>query len=116
MFKRELRSFGFAFKGLSSAFKSEIHLRFHVVLATGVMISSWILAISLVEWALIMLSIGLVIVAELVNTAIEKLVDLCQPDFMPLAGKIKDIAAGAVLVAALVSAIIGGIVFVPKLI
>ncbi|TAE79026.1 MAG: diacylglycerol kinase family protein [Bacteroidetes bacterium] len=116
MLKRELRSFGFAFNGLRSAFKSEIHLRFHVLLAMGVTVCSCILAISLVEWALILLSIGLVIVAELVNTAIEKLVDLCQPDFMPLAGKIKDIAAGAVLVAALVAAIIGGIVFVPKLV
>lgn len=63
------------------------------------------------EWIVIILCIGVVIAAELFNTAIEKLVDLVSPERHPIAGQVKDIAAGAVLVCAVAAAIIGIIIF-----
>jgi diacylglycerol kinase len=71
-------------------------------------------AISIAEWMLCLLCFGLVITAEMLNTAIENLVDLASPQKHVLAGKAKDIAAGAVLVAAIVAAIVGLIIFLPK--
>lgn len=114
MIKQELKSFGYALNGLLIACKEEKHLRFHFVIAVLAIVLSWLFNLSHAEWALVILSIGLVIVAEMANTAIERLVDLCQPDFLPLAGKIKDMAAGAVLVASIISLVVGGLVFIPK--
>ena len=81
-----------------------------LVLAAGLMFG-----ISLLEWALIVLAILCVWVAEAINTAIEFLVDLASPEAHPLAGKAKDAAAGAVLVAAIGAALIGGLVFGPHI-
>jgi diacylglycerol kinase len=69
-----------------------------------------------VEWALAVFAIGLVLTAELFNTAVESLVDMISPDYSQKAGFTKDVAAGAVLIAAVVSAIIGCIIFIPKII
>ena len=74
-----------------------------------------VLGITRMEWMIIILCIGVVIAAELFNTAIEKLVDLVSPQQHPVAGQVKDIAAGAVLVCAATAAIIGLIVFIPYL-
>lgn len=78
-----------------------------------VLTAGFAIGISLVEWALIVLAISGVWAAEAINTSIEFLVDLVSPDHHPLAGKAKDVAAGAVLVAAIGSAFIGGLVFGP---
>jgi diacylglycerol kinase (ATP) len=67
------------------------------------------------EWCVVLLCFGLVMAAEAFNTAIERLVNLVSPDFHPLAGDVKDVAAGAVLICAIVAAIIGLIVFIPYL-
>ncbi len=114
MFKRELKSFGYAFNGIKIASKTERHLRFHYLAAIVAIILSCVLNISFVEWALVILCIGFVIVAELFNTAIERLVDLSEPGVTPAAGVIKDVSAGAVLVASLMSLLVGGLVFIPK--
>jgi diacylglycerol kinase (ATP) len=69
------------------------------------------LELDALEWALVLMQIGLVWAAETFNTALEKLVDLVSPEYHPLAGKVKDIAAGAVLIVSLMSVAVGGIIF-----
>ena len=78
-----------------------------------VIVSGIVFKITTTEWLFVVLAIGIVLTAELLNTAIEMIVDFIAPDFHRKAGKIKDIAAGAVLMAALTSAIIGAIIFTP---
>lgn len=112
--KKRIQSFGYAGKGIKSVFKSEVNMKIHVVVGTLVVFSGIIFKISISEWMLCLLCFGLVIGMEMMNTAIENVVDLVSPDKHPLAGKAKDIAAGAVLICAVVSVIIGLLIFVPK--
>lgn len=114
-FKKQLRSFGYAWKGIRCCVGKEQNLSFHLIATVLVVIAGWQLGITRTEWAILLLCIGMVIAAELFNTAIEKLVDLVSPGRHPLAGQVKDIAAGAVLVCAATAAIIGLIIFVPYL-
>jgi len=87
-------------------------MRIHGVIALLVIALGFYYRITSGEWVAILLCIGLVFILEIINTAIETLVDLVQPHHDPLAGKIKDIAAGAVLVGALTAAITGMIIFI----
>lgn len=115
-FKKQFHSFGYAWQGIRCCVGKEQNLSFHLIAAVVVMTAGFALGISRVEWMIIVLCIGVVIAAELFNTAIEKLVDLASPGRHTLAGQVKDIAAGAVLVCAASAAIIGLIIFVPYLI
>ena len=110
-----IRGFGFAFKGLGHAVKTQLNFRVHLVLMVIAIALSWYLQLSSSEWLWIIFSIGLVLLTELVNTAIELLVDLVSPGFNETAGKVKDIAAAAVLVTAFTALAIGIIIFLPKL-
>ena len=110
-----LRSFGHAFRGLKVLLQTQLNARIHAVATVLVVAAGLLLRISPAEWALIVLAIAGVWTAEALNTAIEFLVDLVSPDPHPLAGKAKDVAAGAVLAAAIGSAVIGGFVFGPHL-
>lgn len=110
-----LNSLGFAIHGLRLAIFSERNLRIHLSITFLVLVVSAICKISTLELALIFIAISIVLVAELVNTAIEKTIDLFQVTYHPLAKAAKDIAAGAVLVAAFTSVIIGMLVFGPYL-
>lgn len=114
-FKKQLRSFGFAWQGIKSCIGKEQNLSFHLLASAVVVVAGFLLGITRVEWLIIILCIGVVIAAELFNTAIERLVDLVSPERHPIAGQVKDIAAGAVLVCAAAAAIIGLIIFVPYL-
>lgn len=115
LWRRRAASFGHAFRGIWSALRSEVHLRFHA-LATVVAIGlGFYCQLSRLEWALIALAVAGVWTAELMNTAIEALTDLASPDFHPLAGKAKDVAAGAVLLAAIGALVVGALVFIPHL-
>lgn len=114
--KKQLRSFGYAWQGIRSCVGKEQNLSFHLIASVIVIVAGLILGITQTEWMIIVLCMGVVIAAELFNTAIEKLVDLVSPERHPIAGQIKDIAAGAVLVCAAAAAIIGLIIFVPYLI
>lgn len=96
-------------------FRTERNMRIHLTFTVLVIIFGWILRISITEWLLCLLCFGLVFTAEMVNTAIENVVDLVSPQQNKLAGKAKDIAAGAVLVSAIISACVGLIIFIPKL-
>ena len=108
-----LRSFGHAFRGLKILLQSQQNARIHAVATVVVVAAGAALGISPTEWALIVLAILCVWAAEAMNTAIEFLVDLVSPETHELAGKAKDVAAGAVLVAAIGAAVIGGFVFGP---
>lgn len=112
--KRLIKSFGFAIKGIRLVFASEANIQIHLVISALVIICGFIFNISTTEWLLCLLCMGVVMGLEMMNTAIEQLVDLVSPEKNPLAGKVKDIAAGAVLIAVFFSVIIGLIIFVPK--
>lgn len=109
------KSFYFAFNGIRTAFLSERNLKIHLGCATFIILVAFIFKISLIEWALIVLCIGLVLTAELFNTAFEKLLDFIHPDTNPKIGLIKDISAGAVLVMAIAALLVGMVIFIPKL-
>ncbi len=112
-FKKRYNSFRFAFKGLNSAVRSEPHMRLHVLSTIGVVVAGLLFDVTKTEWCLLIGSIGMVFTAEIFNTAIETLTNLVSPQQNPLAGKTKDLAAGAVLAAAITAAIIGTIIFLP---
>lgn len=115
MFKRFFKSFSYAFQGLKYTFKTQVNFRFHSLALVVVLIASFILEITKTEWLIVLLCISLVLFAELVNTAFEALVDLVSPDIHPLAKIVKDVAAAAVLILAIFSAIIGLLIFIPYL-
>ncbi|MDD7663988.1 MAG: diacylglycerol kinase family protein [Lachnospiraceae bacterium] len=110
------KSFGYAFQGIWECIRDERNIRIHLVMTTLVIIGGIILHISLQEWITVLILFGLVISLELVNTAVESTVDLVTEEKRPLAKKAKDTAAGAVLVSAIAAAIIGLMIFVPKII
>ena len=115
LWRRRVASFGHAFRGVWSALRSEIHLRFHAVATAVVLGLGFYYRLGRLEWALVALAVAGVWTAELLNTAIEALTDLASPDVHPLAGKAKDVAAGAVLLAAAGAAVVGALVFGPHL-
>lgn len=104
-----------AFMGVKFIFKTERNARIHLVATVLVVGTSFFLHISNLEWIAVILAIGLVWVSESLNTAIEKITDLASPEYHELARITKDTAAAAVLMASITSAIIGLIVFLPKL-
>lgn len=113
--KKQIRSFRYAWQGIKCCVGKEQNLSFHLIAAAAVVIAGFYFGITQTEWLMIILCIGMVIAAELFNTAIEKLVDRVSPERNPIAGQVKDIAAGAVLVCAAAAAIIGLIIFIPYL-
>lgn len=115
-FRKRILSFKYAFKGVWQAIKLEANFRIHIVAAVLVLILSYICKLSAMEWLIVILTIGAVMSAELFNSAIEKFVDLIHPEIGEKAGLIKDISAGAVLILAIAAAVIGFIIFIPKLI
>ena len=114
--KKFLRSFVYAAKGIKSVISSETNMKVHTGISVFVIIMGFAFHISTVEWLACILCIGLVFTVEIFNTSIETLVDLVSPQKHHLAGKTKDIAAGAVLVAAIMSVAVGIIIFLPKVI
>lgn len=113
---RLVNSFKYALDGLKYAFKYEQNLIVHIVVTIAVIVFGFLFKISLIEWLILILIIGLVIATELINTSIEATIDLCTKEVNPLAKIAKDTAAGAVLVFAITAVIIGLIIFVPKII
>lgn len=115
MFKKRLKSFRFALDGLKHLFTTQPNAKIHLAVALIVTIAGWFFSLSLTEWALITFAIALVITTEAINTALESLTDLVSPNYHKLAGTAKDVAAAGVLVAAIGAAIIGFLIFLPKL-
>jgi len=113
--KKLIRSFGYAFKGVAYAAATQLNFRIHLAAAALAMLMGYLLHISVSEWQWVALCITLVLVAEIFNTMIETLTDLASPDYNEKAGHIKDMSAGAVVIAALFAFITALIVFLPKL-
>ncbi len=104
-----------AFNGLGLFLRSESNGRIHAAATVAVAgLAAW-LRCSLSEWAMLAIVTGIVWLAEMLNTAVEKIMDYVQPDIHPDVKWIKDVSAGAVLVAAVTALVVGGIIFVPKL-
>lgn len=114
-FQRRRESFRHAANGVRILVATQPHARIHLAAAAAVALAAWLLDASALEWCALLLAIALVWASEAINTAIEFTVDLASPEHHPLAGKAKDAAAGAVLLAAILAALVGAIVFVPKL-
>ena len=114
--KRLRKSFGYAFKGIDDVIKHEPNMKIHVVVAILVVIMAFIFKVSIIEWIILVLLIGAVLAAETINTTIENLVDMYTKEYNEKAKVVKDTAAGTVLILAITSAIIGLIIFIPKII
>ena len=119
-YKKEIKSLGnsfkYAFQGIWASFNSERNMKIHVFMMIFVILCGLLLNINLGEWITCLILFALVIGAELFNTAIEAVVDMISLEKSPQAKLAKDISAGAVLVLAIASAIIGLIIFIPKFI
>jgi diacylglycerol kinase len=102
-------AFRYAFAWLRAALRSERNLQIHLVLAALALVGAWLLRLPLLGWALVIFTIGLVVCAELLNSAIESVVDLVSPEDHALAKRAKDIGAAAVLVAALAAVAIAAL-------
>lgn len=111
--KKRLKSFVYAFKGIGSLLKQEHNAWIHCTAIVVVTIAGFYYGITQTEWCIVLLCFGMVLAAEAFNTAIERLVNLVSPDFHPIAGDVKDVAAGAVLICSIAAAMIGGIIFLP---
>lgn len=110
-FSREAESFACAFRGIAALLKSEVHARIHLAATVIALALGWWLQITRAEWIALVLVIGLVWVAEALNTAIEYVADLAHPDEHPEVKKLKDLAAAAVLFASIAALVVGLIVF-----
>jgi diacylglycerol kinase len=114
-FKSRLQSFRFALNGLRSLVKYEHNSRIHLIASAVVLILGLLLKIDLTEWSLLIVVIGMVFITELLNSSLELLADKINPEWNEMIGRAKDFSAAAVLIAAIVSLIVGVIIFVPKL-
>lgn len=110
-----LNPFRCALEGIAEALATQRHLRVHVVVAALVTLFGILLRLSRVDLALLLMAIALVVIAELLNSAVELAVDLASPTLNPIARRAKNIAAGAVLLAAFASAVIGVLTLAPPL-
>ena len=112
--RNRINSFMYALRGIKRATQSEVNIKIHLTIAILVIICGFLFQISTTEWLVVLLCFGLVLSMEVMNTAIETVVDLVSPNQHKLAGRAKDLAAGAVLIAAIFAAISGLIIFIPK--
>ncbi|WP_294142770.1 diacylglycerol kinase family protein [uncultured Sanguibacteroides sp.] len=114
--KARIRSFRYAFQGIRTLIIHEHNARIHLLATLCVVTAGFLLDISNNEWIAVVFAIGLVFSAEAFNSAIEYLADLVSPDYNELIRKSKDVAAGGVLFTAIAAAIVGLLVFIPRLI
>lgn len=114
--KRLVRSFKAAFEGIASTYKKEQNIKIHTIISLIVVLGGFIFKINYIEWLVCLVLIGFVMMAEFFNTSIEYVVDLASPDIHPLAKAAKDTASAGVLMMAIISALIGCVIFIPKII
>ena len=115
-FKKFIKSFGYAFEGICTTYKNELNIKVMTVLGILAIILSFVFKISYIEKLVILLLITIIIPMELINTAIEKTVDLHDGDKKSTYGKLaKDAASGGLLVASIMALIIGIIIFIPHI-
>lgn len=109
------RSFTYAWQGIKTAIKQEPNFRIHTVFVLLTYSLAYILGFNPYEWIILVLVSGVVVVLELINTALESVVNIVSPEIRDEAKKAKDVSAAAVLISALMASIIGLFLFVPKL-
>ena len=114
--KRFFKSFTYAFTGIKTACKTEQNFLFDAIFGVLTIIIGFLLKLSAIEFAIVLVTIGLVISLELINTAIEYTIDMAMPEIHPLAKAAKDISSGAVLISAILALIVGLIIYLPKFI
>ena len=112
--KSRLGSFRFAVNGLLLLLKNEHNSRIHLLAAIIAIIMGIIMKIDHYEWSLLIIVIGAVFLTELLNSSIESLADLIDPEFNELIMRAKDYSAAAVLMSAIVAIVVGGLIFIPK--
>lgn len=105
------RSFLFAIQGFRTAIRTERNIKVMLAGGTLAIVAGFIVRLDLLSWAIVLLCCGVVVAAELLNTAIETVVDLVSPEYHPLAGRAKDISAGAVWALCVIVALVGVLVF-----
>ena len=113
---KRLKSFIFAFNGLKILLREEHNSWIHIAITICVIIAGFLLQISLIEWIAVILCVALVFGLELINSAVENIADFVSPQKNKMIGKVKDLSAAAVLIAAICSAVVGLIIFLPKII
>lgn len=114
--KKIINSFKYAICGIITGFKEERNMKIHILAIMIVVVLGIILKISKIEWIICLVLFGMVVSAELFNTAIETAVDIAMPEINKKAKIAKDVSAGAVLIQAIISTIIGIIIFAPKIV
>ena len=113
MLKKHLISYTYAIRGISNAFRSEPNMIIHSVAALAVLIVNYVLRISRTDWVITLILIGVVLMSEVFNTAVERLANRITTERDPLIGQAKDLAAGAVLIMAIFAVICAGIIYWP---
>jgi diacylglycerol kinase len=113
--KSRFGSFKFAFNGLLLILKDEHNSRIHFLAAIVAIAMGIILGLNHYEWSLLIIVIGIVFLTELLNSSLESLADLIDPEWNKLIMKAKDYSAAAVLISAIVAIVVGGLIFIPKI-
>ncbi len=111
-----VKSFKYAFSGIKEAFQSEKNMKVHFLLMILAIVLGIALKLSSVEWAILTITIGLVMMLEFINTSLEQIVDIVSPEKQEKAKIAKDVAAAGVLISAIVAILIGAFLFLPKII
>lgn len=114
-FNKTIASFKNAFRGLAFLFREERNARIHLIATVVVIVAGVYFNLSIIEWCFIIIAIGLVLILEAVNTVVENVTDFISLEQNPKIGKIKDLAAGAVLIAAFIAIAIACLVFGGKI-
>ena len=110
-----LQSFNFAFEGIIHVLRTQRNMRIHFLIATGVLIAALVVGVGRLELVVLLMAISFVLIAEMINSALEAGIDVATTSFDPLAKLAKDIAAGAVLIATVNAVVVGYLVFVDRI-
>lgn len=110
------KSFSYAFEGVKTAWKREPNFKVHLAIGTIAIILAFILGFTTVEWLILIFTIFLVVILELINTALEAIVNLVSPEVKEEAKVAKDVSAATVLLTAILAVIVGLVLFLPKII
>ncbi len=114
--RKRIKSFAYAFAGLRLVFRQEHNAWIHATAAICVVVAGFLFRISSLEWIAVVICIAMVISAEIINSSLERMADFVQPEMDNRIKEIKDLGAAAVLVCAIASAIVGIVIFLPKII
>ena len=114
--KKRILSFKYAFKGIAYIYKTQHNSWVHTFFMVLAFTLNIVLKLDLIEWVAILIVMCVVLVAEIFNTAIELIIDFISPEYNKIAGIVKDVAAGGVLLTVIFAVAVGGIIYLPKII